>query len=352
MSGVTIVGTGRYVPGDPVPNDSLALVMETSDEWIRARTGIGQRHFAEDGQGVSDLGLEAARAALADANMSPEDIDYIVFATMTPEYFFPGSGPLLGEKLGIPGVPALDIRQQCAAMPYAFQLSNGLVASGAAETILLVGADIHSGFMPWVDWDIVRSGVAKPVAPAALERANRHRGLAVVFGDGAAAMVLRKSRAPNGGFIGAELHSDGRSFENLYVPGVGFRRIPYVTHELLDQDRHIPHMSGPSLLKKAVQLLSRTVRSLCKTHGVAQEEVDWFIAHQANDRINRAVRDALRIPPEKIPSNIERFGNTSAATIGILTDELRRDGKLRDGQLVCFLALGAGLNWGAALMRL
>ena len=352
MSGITIVGTGRYVPGEPVPNDSLALVMETNDEWIQTRTGIRQRHFAEDGQGVSDLGLEAARAALEDAGVEAAEIDYIVFATMTPEYFFPGSGPLLGAKLGIPGVPALDIRQQCAAMPYAFQLVDGLVRSGAATTVLLVGADIHAGFMPWVDWDVVRSGVAKPIAPEALARANKHRGLAVIFGDGAAAMVLRKSDDPNRGFIDAELHSDGRMFDNIYVPGVGFRQIPYVSHELLDQDGHIPAMSGPSLLKKAVQSLSRTVRSVLKTHGVAQDDVDWFIAHQANDRINRAVRDTLRIPPEKIPSNIARYGNTSAATIGILTDELRREGKLEEGQLVCFLALGAGLNWGVALMRL
>jgi 3-oxoacyl-[acyl-carrier-protein] synthase-3 len=352
MSGITIVGTGRHVPGKPVPNDSLALVMDTNDEWIQTRTGIKQRHYAEDGQGVSDLGLEAARIALQDANVAAEDVDYIVFATMTPEYFFPGSGPLLGAKLGIPGVPALDIRQQCAAIPYAFQLTNGLIESGAAETVLLVGADIHAGFMPWIDWGVVRSGVAKPIDSAVLERANKHRGLAVIFGDGAAAMVLRKSDAPDRGFIGAELHSDGRFFENIYVPGVGFRQIPYVTHELLDDDRHIPHMSGPSLLKKAVQSLTRTIRSLCKTYGVTQDDVDWFIAHQANDRINNAVRDTLRIPPEKIPSNIARYGNTSAATIGILTDELRREGKLEEGQLVCFLALGAGLNWGAALMRL
>jgi 3-oxoacyl-[acyl-carrier-protein] synthase-3 len=352
MNGVTIVGTGHYVPGDPVPNDSLALVMETSDEWIETRTGIKQRHFADDGQGVSDLGLEAARAALADAHLTASDIDYIVFATMTPEYFFPGSGPLLGAKLGIPGIPALDIRQQCAAVPYAFQLSNALISSGAAQTILLVGADIHAGFMPWVDWDVVRSGVARPIAPEALARANEHRGLAVIFGDGAAAMVLRESTDSAGGFLGAELHSDGRMFDKIYVPGVGFRRIPYVTHEVLHQDGHIPRLSGPSLLKNAVQALSRTVRSLCETHSMSFDEIDWFIAHQANDRINRAVRDALRIPPEKIPSNIARYGNTSAATIGILTDELRREGKLQPGQLVCFLALGAGLNWGAALMRL
>ena len=352
MSGVTIIGTGHYVPGEPVTNHALARVMDTSDEWIQTRTGIQQRYFARDGQGASDLAVEAAKKALDDAGVAASEIDYIIFATMTPDHFFPGSGPLLGAKLGISGIPALDIRQQCAAMPYAFQLANGLVQSGAAETILLVGAEVHAGFMPWTDWDVVRSEAEREVTAEARERANRHRGLAIIFGDGAAAMVLRKSGAPDGGFIGAELHSDGDSFDHLYVPGCGFRRIPYVTPEALAAEQHLPQMRGPSLLKKAVKTLSQTVKSICETYGVSQDEIDCFIAHQANDRINQAVRQALRIPPEKIPSNIARYGNTSAATIGILTDELRRDGTIREGDLLCFLALGAGLNWGAALLRL
>jgi len=352
MSGVTSIGTGHHVPGEPVTNHALARVMDTSDEWIQTRTGIQQRYFARDGQGASDLAVEAAKKALDDAGVAASEIDYIIFATMTPDHFFPGSGPLLGAKLGISGIPALDIRQQCAAMPYAFQLANGLVQSGAAETILLVGAEVHAGFMPWTDWDVVRSEAEREVTAEARERANRHRGLAIIFGDGAAAMVLRKSQAPNGGFIGAELHSDGDSFDHLYVPGCGFRSIPYVTPEALAAEEHLPQMRGPSLLKKAVKTLSQTVKSICETYGVSQDEIDCFIAHQANDRINQAVRQALRIPPEKIPSNIARYGNTSAATIGILTDELRRDGTIREGDLLCFLALGAGLNWGAALLRL
>jgi len=352
MSGVTIIGTGRHLPGAPVSNDALARVMETSDEWIQRRTGIEQRYFARDGQGPSDLAFEASNQALDDAGIEASAIDYIIFATMTPDYFFPGSGPLLGAKLGISGVPALDIRQQCAAIPYAFQLANALVQSGAAETILVAGADVHAGFMPWTDWDVVRGEAEREVSAEAYERANKHRGLAVIFGDGAGAMVLRRSDAPGGGFIGAELHSDGDSFDHLFVSGCGFRNIPYVTPEALLADDHIPQMRGPSLLKKAVQTLSKTVTSLCETHEVSKDDIDCFIAHQANDRINQAVRHALRIPPEKIPSNIARYGNTSAATIGILTDELRRDGTIGEGDLLCFLALGAGLNWGAALMRL
>ncbi|TFH27157.1 MAG: ketoacyl-ACP synthase III, partial [Myxococcales bacterium] len=296
MSGVTIIGTGHHVPGAPVPNEALARVMDTSDEWIQARTGIQQRYFARDGQGASDLGVEAAKKALEDAGIEASDVDYIIFATMTPDYFFPGSGPLLGAKLGISGVPALDIRQQCAAMPYAFQLANGLVQSGAAKTILLVGAEVHAGFMPWTDWDVVRSEAQHEIAPEAHARATKHRGLAIIFGDGAAAMVLRKSDAPGGGFIGAELHSDGDSFDHLFVSGCGFRSIPYVTPEALLADEHIPQMRGPSLLRKAVKTLSRTVKSLCETHGISLDDIDRFIAHQANDRINRAVQQALHIP--------------------------------------------------------
>ena len=352
MSAVTIIGTGHFVPGEPVPNEALARVMETSDEWIQARTGIKQRHYATGGTGASDLGLEAAKRALQDANVGASEVDYILFATMTPDYFFPGSGPILGAKLGIPGVPALDIRQQCAAIPYALQLANGLVQTGAAKTVLLVGAEVHAGFMPWTDWDVVRSESDREVDPEKFARATRHRGLAVIFGDGAGAMVLRNTDEPGRGYIGAELHSDGNSLDHLFVEGVGFRNVPYVTPESLLTDTHIPQMRGQSLLKKAVKTLSTTVTSICNTHDVALEDVDCFIAHQANDRINIAVRRALKIPPEKVPSNIARYGNTSAGTIGILTDELRRDGTISEGDLICFLALGAGLNWGAALLRL
>src|SRR5690242_19982205 len=153
MSNLTILGSGRYVPGEPVPNEHLARVMDTSAEWIKKRTGIEARYFASVGEGASDLALPACRAALDMAGMKPEDVEYILFNTMTPDYLLPGSGPLLGAKLGIPGVPALDLRQQCAAVPFSIQIAEGLFRTGVARTILLVGADVHSGFMPWRDWD-------------------------------------------------------------------------------------------------------------------------------------------------------------------------------------------------------
>jgi 3-oxoacyl-[acyl-carrier-protein] synthase-3 len=352
VPGLTIIGTGRHVPGDPVTNDALARVMDTSDEWIKQRTGIAQRHYAPDGVGASDLAVLASQRAIAAAGLEAKDLDYIVFATMTPDYPFPGPGALLGSKLGIVGVPALDIRQQCCAMPFAFQVADGLVATGAATTVLVVGAEAHAGFMPWTDWDVVEGKADHPIDPKARDRATRHRGLAVIFGDGAGAMVMRKHPLPGRGLLGTLTRSDGRGVRQIFIEAGGFTRRPHLSEQMLEKELHIPRMEGRDLFRQAVTRLPEVVRQLCAQHGVTLDEIDWFLAHQANDRINAGVRDALGVPPEKVPSNIARYGNTSGATIPILVDELVRDGKVRPGQLLCFLALGAGLHWGAALMRL
>lgn len=351
MPGLTIVGTGRYLPGEPVTNDMLARVMDTSDEWIRKRTGIAQRHYAQEGVGASDLAVVACQRAIAKAGISAHEIDYIIFATMTPDLPFPGPGALLGSKLGIPGVPALDIRQQCCAMPFAFQVADGLVATGAASTVLVVGAEAHAGFMPWENWDAL-TDEAKEVAAAERDRATRHRGLAVLFGDGAGAFVMRKHAHPDHGLLGTLTRSDGNGARLIYIEGGGFTRRPHWAPWMIEEELHIPRMEGRELFKQAVTKLPEVVRELCERHGVALDEVDWFLAHQANDRINSAVRESLGVPASKVPSNIARYGNTSGATIPILVDELFEQGALKPGQLACFLALGAGLHWGAALMRL
>ena len=348
MSGITIVGSGRYLPGDPYTNQDLARVMDTSDDWIRQRTGIEQRHYCPEGQGVSDLAVPAARLALESAGRSVADIDYIIFNTMTPDHILPGSGPLLGAKLGCPGVPALDIRAQCAAMIYSFQLADALLATGAAKLILIVGAEAHAGFMPWRDWKTL-DGLTVP-SRVDFERATLHRGFAVIFGDGAGALLVEQSQVPGAGLLSIDVHSDGRHSDELSIPA-GFRRRPYITPEILEDAEFIPRMNGREVFRHAVSKLPQTVRTACERARVTLDEVDWFIAHQANDRINKVVRERLGVPEEKVPSNIAKYGNTSAATIPILVDEMRRDGRLRAGQLVCFLALGAGLHWGAAVMR-
>lgn len=348
MPGITIIGSGHHVPGRPVTNDDLARVMDTSDEWIRPRSGIEQRHFAAEGEGVSDLALPAAKRAIESANIDAAEIDYIIFGTMTPDFILPGSGGLLGAKLGLRGVPALDIRQQCAYFPFAIQVADALATAGVAKTVLLVGADAHAGFMPW-DWKALTEG--SPSDPDTFAFATTHRTTAVLFGDGAGAVVCRAHPKKDEGFglLGSLTHTDGERHDHFFVPAGGFRHHRYWE---VPVDERIPSMRGRELFKCAVQRLPEVVNELCKKCGVSIDDVDWFVAHQANDRINAAVIQALGVPEAKVPSNIRRFGNTSDATIPILIDEMRRDGKLKEGQLLCFFGLGAGLNWGAALMRI
>lgn len=349
--GFEIAGTGHYVPGEPVTNEALSRVMTTSDDWIYPRSGIKQRHYAPDGVGVSDLACEAAKRALEAAGMDASEIEYIVFATMTPDYVFPGPGALLGAKLGIPGVPALDIRQQCAAMLFGLQTIQGLIETGAARTILFIGAEAHAGFMPWEDWGALDPASGREATPEARAKADRHRHLAVLFGDGAGALVVRATDR-DAGLRGIKICSDGRFAELLYVPGGGFRARPYWKPGSYEEDAHIPRMDGKELFKFAVTKLPRTAREVCERHGVSLGQIDVFLAHQANARINEYIRKDLGVPVHKLPSNIARFGNTSGATIPILLDEEMRAGRVERGQLAMVLALGTGVHWGCALWRL
>jgi 3-oxoacyl-[acyl-carrier-protein] synthase-3 len=351
MSGFEIIGTGHYVPGNPIKNDDLARVMDTSDDWIFQRSGIRQRHFCPEGKGASDLAVEAARRAIDAARIKPSEIDYIVFATMTPDHIFPGSGALLASKLGLEGVPALDIRQQCAAMIFGLQIVDGLIQSRAARTILFIGAEAHAGFMPWEDWDVVEGRSNRVVPPEERERANRHRALAVLFGDGAGALIFRATDR-DAGLKAIKVHTDGDAARLLYVDGGGFRTRPYWKANMFEEQAHVPRMDGRELFKFAVTKLPRTARALAEQANVPLESIDWFLAHQANHRINEYIREQLGVPKEKMPMNIDRFGNTSAGTLPILIDETTREGKLKKGDLAMILALGAGIHWGCALVRL
>jgi 3-oxoacyl-[acyl-carrier-protein] synthase-3 len=350
MLGFEIIGTGHYVPGRPITNDDLSRVMDTDDAWIFQRSGIRQRHFAPEGSGCSDFAAEASKRAIEAAGISPGEIDYVVFATMTPEYVFPGSGALLAHKLGLQGVPALDIRQQCAAMIFGLQLIDGLVKSGAARTILFVGAEAHAGFMPWEDWDALDPANGRQVTPEQRERANKHRALAILFGDGAGALLFRATDR-DAGLRAMKLHTDGGAAKLLYVEAGGFRTRPYWKHNDFDEQKYIPTMDGRELFKFAVTKLPETARALCEQTKTRLDDIDWFLAHQANARINDYVRQQLGVPPAKLPSNIERFGNTSAGTLPILIDEQMRGGQLKHGDLCMLLALGAGVHWGCALVR-
>jgi 3-oxoacyl-[acyl-carrier-protein] synthase-3 len=350
MPGFEIIGTGHYVPGKPVTNDDLSRVMDTSDEWIFKRSGIKQRHYAPEGVGASDLALEASKRAIEGARIRPEEIEYVVFATMTPDYVFPGSGALLAHKLGLRGVPALDIRQQCAAMLFGLQIVDGLIRTGAARTVLFVGAEAHAGFMPWEDWDALDPTSHREATLAAKESANKHRALAVLFGDGAGAILFRATDR-DAGLRAMKLCTDGGAAKLLYVEGGGFRTRPYWKHSDYDEQKYIPTMDGRELFKFAVTKLPEAAREVCASTKTPVERIDWFLAHQANARINDYVRQQLGVPPEKLPTNIERFGNTSAGTLPILIDEQMRAGRLKHGDLCMLLALGAGVHWGCALVK-
>lgn len=349
MPGLSIVGTGRFLPGRPYTNQDLARVLDTNDEWIRQRTGIAQRHYCPRGQGPADLALPAAKAALESANLAPSDIDYILFNTMTPDHVFPGSGTVLGANLGCIGVPALDLRAQCAAMLYSFQLADSLIVSGAAKRILIVGAEAHSAMMPWRDWDVLEGTSDRKPSAQDFERATKHRGWAVVFGDGAGAVIVERSEKPGAGIIAVDLHSDGTQAEELCLPA-GFKMRGAAGE--IGADEWLIRMQGREVFKQAVLKLPRSVELVCEKSGVPASEVDWFIAHQANRRINDSVCERLGLDPARMPCNIDRYGNTSGATIPILMDEMWRDGRLRPGQLVCLVALGAGFHWGSVLVRI
>jgi 3-oxoacyl-[acyl-carrier-protein] synthase-3 len=350
MLGFEIIGTGHYVPGAPVTNDDLARVMDTDDEWVFKRSGIKRRHYAPEGSGCSDLALEASKRAIESAGIELGEIDYVVFSTMTPDYVFPGSGALLAHKLGLKGVPALDIRQQCAAMLFGLQIVDGLVRTGAARTILFVGAEAHAGFMPWENWDALDPKNGIEATAEQKTRANKHRALAVLFGDGAGALLFRATER-DAGLRGVKLYTDGGAAKLLYVEGGGFRRRPYWKHSDYDEQKYIPTMDGRELFKFAVTKLPEAARALCTETRTSLDSVDWFLAHQANARINDYVREQLKVPAAKLPSNIERFGNTSAGTLPILIDEQMRAGTLKHGDLCMLLALGAGVHWGCALVR-
>lgn len=348
--GISIIGTGHYLPGRPYTNSDLMRVMDTTDEWIVKRTGIRQRHYCPEGLGASDLALVAAQRALDAAGKKPEDIDYIIFNTMTPDHLFPGSGGILGAALGCPGVPALDVRQQCAAQLFSLQVARGLLESGAAKCILIAAAEAHAGFMPWKDWDILEGTSDRKPSPEDWDLATRHRGFAVIFGDGAGAFVVERSADDDTGIKSVDLHTDGRYVEQLVWP-IGFRTRPFVSPAVLAKEMHLPTMVGPEVFKIAVTKLPASILAACEKAGVKLSDIDWFVAHQANARINEAVRDRLKIDPAKVPANIDRCGNTSTATIPILMDEMARDGRLKKGQLICVFALGAGLHWGAMILR-
>jgi len=347
-------GTGVYVPDGVVTNDRLSLLMDTSDEWIRQRTGIQERRFARRGQSSAVLALEAARHALADARLGADELDLIVFATMTPDHYFPGSGGLLARSLGLQTTHAIDIRMQCAGFLSGLQICDAFIRSGSARRVLLVGAECHASFFPWsdADWAILFGDSDGPPSEEGRAWGTAHRDRAVLFGDGAGAFVLEANTNDDGrGFLGFRMRTDGNHWDKLHVPGGGSASFPYFTPEMYASNATVPIVEGRQVFRLATTAMPEIVRETLAEHGVALEELSLLLMHQANLRINEAVQKHLGLSDAQVFNNIQRYGNTTAATLPLVFHEAKAAGRIRPGDLVGFTALGAGLHWGAGLLR-
>ena len=326
-----IESTGRFVPSNVVTNEDLTKLMDTTDEWIQQRTGIKTRHWVEpnakDGIGASDLGFEAAKVALKRAKWDAKEIDLIIFATLSPDYYFPGSGCLLQRALGLDTTPTLDIRQQCTGFLYGIATADAYIRSGMAKKILFVGAEVHS---------------------AGLDISTKGRDVAVLFGDGAAAVCLEGvETSEDVGILSSALHTQGEFAEKLFIQAPCFRFQPGLTQEMLDEGLQYPQMDGSLVFKHATRRMKEVAEVVIKKAGITIEDVDLMIPHQANLRINQIVQRSLKLPDKKVYNNIQKYGNTTAASIP-LAMEL---GHIPPKATLLFLAFGAGFTWGGVVYR-
>jgi 3-oxoacyl-[acyl-carrier-protein] synthase-3 len=328
----TILGVGHYVPTRVVTNHDLAKLMNTSDEWIVQRTGIKERRYIEHtGIGASDLAVPACKMAFEHAGLSAKDVDAIIFATLSPDFTFPGSGCLLADKLSLAGVPALDVRNQCSGFLYGLSVADAWVRAGVYRHVLLVGAEVHS------------TGV---------EFADRGRDVAVLFGDGAGAAIIGPATDQEQGIKAIRLHADGSGAKDLWVEAPASAYMPRVTHEMLDEGKHYPAMVGKQVFRWATEKMPEVVREVLADAKMTVDQVDLFVPHQANMRINQLVCQKLGIAEQKTVHNIEKYGNTTAATIPLGLSEAWREGRCKRGSNVLFAAFGSGYTWAGAVLTL
>ena len=330
MRRARILGVGRFLPERRVTNHDLAKMFDTSDEWIQQRTGIVERRFAEEGVYCSDLALEASRRALEAAKVQAEEIDMIIFATLSPDHHFPGSGCALQKKMDIPEIPCLDVRNQCSGFLYSLAVANAFVQTGAYRRVLVVGAEVHS---------------------SALDFTNEGRDVAVLFGDGAGAVVVGPSEDPERGILSTHLHADGRYSDALKLDIWDISRKPYLTEENLRNREQWPQMKGKEVFRMAVTKLPEVVDEALQANGLSVDQISLFIPHQANLRINQFSAAKLGVPEEKFYSNIQRYGNTTAGSIPIALSEAVDEGLVREGEHIMLVGFGAGFTWGAVPIR-
>lgn len=326
------MGLGHYVPSKVVTNDDLASMFDTSDEWIQQRTGIKERRYVEQsGIGASDLAVPAVKMACEHAGIDVSDIDAIIFATLSPDFCFPGSGCFLADKLGLPGVPALDIRNQCSGFLYGLQIVDAWVRCGMYKRVALVGGEVHS---------------------TALDFSDEGRDVTVLFGDGAACAILGPTDDEDRGVLDVEVHADGSGAKELWLEGPASAYNPRITHEMIDDKTIFPSMNGRHVFRWATTKMPEVSESVLERNGVSVDELDLVVPHQANRRINELVSQKLEIAPEKVIHNIEKYGNTTAASIPLALSEAVQEGRAREGALILMPAFGSGFTWGAALVRL
>lgn len=332
MIGTRLLGVGHYVPSKVVTNHDLAKLFETSDEWIQQRSGIRERRFIEEsGIGPSDLAVPAVKMACERAGIAVTDIDAIIFATLSPDYCFPGSACFLQAKLGLPGVPALDVRNQCSGFLYGLQIADAWIKAGMYKRVCLVGAEVHSTGMNFT---------------------NEGRDVAVLFGDGAGVVILGPTDDPERRILDVEVHADGRGARDLWTEAPASALMPRLTDEMIARRAHFPSMNGPQVFRWATDKMPEVTRSVLARAGKTIADIDLFVPHQANMRINELVARKLEIPAEKVVHNIERYGNTTAASIPLALSEAVGDGRAKPGALLLLAAFGSGYTWGASLLRL
>ena len=324
---VEIAGTGAYVPPKIVSNADFAERMDTSDEWIAQRTGIKERRIVAPGQGTLDLSVQASRQALEEAGLSPEEIDLIVIATATPEHTLPSTACELQSALGCRWIPAFDISAACSGYVYAMVSAAQYLDSGMATRALILGAETLTSITDMED-----------------------RGTAILFGDGAGAAILQPSSDPSKGILAARLGADGSRAQAVWIPAGGSAEPP--SHKTVNERLHYMKMKGREIYKFAVNTMHSLARETCEDAGVRIDDLAYVIPHQSNLRIIESAAGRLEIPMDKVAINIDRFGNTSAASVAMAFHEARATGRIKSGDLVLFLAFGAGLTWGSVLLRI
>jgi 3-oxoacyl-[acyl-carrier-protein] synthase-3 len=344
-----IAGIGFYVPERVVTNADLMKIMETTDEWIIERTGIQERRYAKKHEETTTtMAARASEIAIKRAGIDKSDIDFVIFATLSPDYYFPGCGVLLQREMKLGQIGCLDIRNQCSGFVYALSIADQYIKSGMYKNILVVGSEFHS---------------------SGLDFTTRGRNVSVIFGDGAGAVIVQPTDKENQGILTTHLHADGEFAEKLsYInPGShGAYYLPELIHEyenepeyggmfltqkMLDEGNVFPYMDGPFVFKMAIQKFPEVIHEALNKAGVKIEDIDMLVPHQANLRISQMVQKLLRLPDEKVWNNIQKYGNTTAASIPIALCEAWEAGKIKEGDLVCLAAFGAGFTWGSALIR-